>query len=446
MPKNIYARFLLPMIAVVLIGLSASFLLRELMLKDFREYLEGEMEDRASWIAASLESSFHKKRGWEREDAVQSLIWGFMMGMDLRLYDTEGRPVLDTETALESLSAPAKKRVLALRELRVEGTKYTPYPLFLEGLEIGRLDVRWSAPRKRALFIERSGVFLVGSIFVLGGFAIILSALFSKKLTAPIKELTRVAGRYSEGDLKARAPFAGEDEIGKLSLTFNQMAHHLMLQEELRRKLTANTAHELRTPLSAIRAELEGILDGFIPLQKDSMQSLYAETTRLRSILDAMEELSHAEASAITLVRQRFELGPFLKNIAERFKGIFNEKKVRLEMESEAGLSIEADPDRLSQILINLLTNALKATPQEGVVRINAYKKEAQIFIQVSDTGKGIKKEDLPYIFERFYKAEKGGLGIGLTIVRELAEAHGGSITAESEPGNGSVFTLILPA
>jgi len=434
------------MIAVVLIGLSASFLLRELMLRDFREYLEGEFEDRASWIAASLESSFHKKKGWEGEDVLQSFVWAFMMGMDLRLYDPGGELVMDTERALESLSPPVKKRVTALAETRVRSGKYVPYPLFLEGMEIGRLEVSASSPRKRALFVERSSVFLLGSILVLGTLALILSAVFSKKLTDPVKDLTKVAGRYSEGDLKARAPFTGEDEIGRLSSTFNRMAEHLMFQEELRKKLTANTAHELRTPLAAARGELEGMMDGLIPLEKESLQSLYAETTRLKSILDAMEDLSQAEASTLTLAKQRFELEPFLKNIIERFKKIFADKKVALTFIAARGLLINADPDRLSQIMINLITNSLKATPPGGSVRINAFMEGTRTKIQVSDTGKGIDKEHLPYIFERFYKAEKGGMGIGLTIVRELVEAHGGSISVQSEPGKGSTFTLSFPA
>jgi len=446
MPGSIRARFLLPMIAVVLIGLSASFLLRELMLKDFREYLEGEMEDRAAWVAASFESSFHKKRGWERDDVLQSFLWGYMMGMDLRLYGPQGAFVMDTEAAIESLSPPVKKRALALSEMRVKGAKYEPYPLFLEGMEIGRLEVSFSSPRKKALFVERSSIFLMGSVLVLGTLALVLSALFSKKLTDPVKELTRVAGQYSEGDLKARAPSGGEDEIGRLSRTFNRMAEHLMLQEELRKKLTANAAHELRTPLAAIRGELEGMMDGLIPLEKEGLQSLYAEATRLKGILDAMEELSHAEASALSLKKQRFELEPFLKTIIERFRKIFSGKGVDLVMDAGPGALINADPDKLSQILINLLANALKATPPGGSVRISAAHESGEIKIEVADTGAGISKEHLPHIFERFYKGEKGGLGIGLTIVKELAEAHGARISVRSEPGKGSAFTLSFPS
>jgi two-component system sensor histidine kinase BaeS len=223
------------------------------------------------------------------------------------------------------------------------------------------------------------------------------------------------------------------------------MAEALAVQESLRKKLTANVAHELRTPISAVRGELEGMIDGLIPAERENLQSLYAEIGRLRTILDGIEDLSQVEASAMSLEVRELDLKPFLSAIIERYGSIFRDKGVSLRLRCEDALKVDADPDRLSQVMVNLLTNALKATGQGGSVTVEAKRADHEVSISVSDTGAGIRAEDLPFVFERFYRAAEDGLGIGLTIVRELVEAHGGSVKAESELGRGSKFTVLLP-
>jgi two-component system sensor histidine kinase BaeS len=446
--KSLWIKLLLLLIVVVAVGLSSTLLLRELMVQDFREYLEGEREDRAYWVIASLESAYEKKGGWDREEIIDSTIWAFMMGMDLRLLDCEGRLLIDMEKALGSLPPLVQKRALVLAERwdMAEGEKRVPYALFLRGKQIGRLEVRFLSPRKESLFIRRSNEFLIVSLIALGGIALVLSVIFSRKLTRPIKELTRAASGISEGDLRSRVRPSSPDEIGDLSEAFNRMAEALMVQESLRKRLTANVAHELRTPISAVRGELEGMIDGLISPERENLQSLYAEIGRLRTILDGIEDLSQVEASTMSLRKQEVKLQPFLSAIVERYGRIFEDKGVSLELGCDESIAASADPDRLSQVMVNLLTNALKATGPGGHVRVDVQKSGDTIGIEVSDTGSGIKPEDLPFIFERFYRAAEGGLGIGLTIVKELVEAHGGKVEVSSEPGRGSTFTVSLPS
>ena len=278
----------------------------------------------------------------------------------------------------------------------------------------------------------------------MGGFAVLLSVIFSRRLTKPIHGLTQGVTAIAEGKLRSRVVMSGKDEISRLSAAFNRMAQALELQESLRKKLTSHIAHELRTPLSAIRGELEGMIDGFIPMDKDNLKSLYAEIGRLRSILEGIEELSKAEASSLTLNKQIFELRPFLNNIVERFSRIFQDKGVAMQLQCDDRLRVCADPDKLSQIIINLVSNSLKATEKGGSVLIDATGNKSEVIIEVVDNGCGIKQEDLPFIFERFYKASEGGLGLGLTIVKELVEAHGGKIEVRSEYGRGATFALSL--
>jgi two-component system sensor histidine kinase BaeS len=264
-------------------------------------------------------------------------------------------------------------------------------------------------------------------------------------LTNPIKRLASAAKAISDGNLKSRVIVSGNDEISELSSAFNKMSKTLDMQESLRKKLISNTAHELRTPLGAIRGEIEGMIDGFISIDKEHLQSLYEETGRLRNILEGIEELSQAQASALSLIKQSIELKPFLKNIVERFSKLFIDKGILIELRCGNELTIYADPNRLSQIVVNLLSNALKATDKGGKVWIMAGTKDSEIFIEVGDTGHGIKENDLPFIFERFYKTSEGSLGLGLAIVKEIVDAHEGRIEVKSEYGKGAVFTVYIP-
>jgi two-component system sensor histidine kinase BaeS len=448
MIKSLWIKFLILLVAVSIIALSAALVLRELMIRDFRQYLEGEREDRVYWITADIERTYDKYGGWNRDILSEDAIWALMLGFETRILDYKNSVVMDTGKALASLSPLVRSRVLAVSELSTQEHigPYLPYPLFLAGNEIGRLEVRFLKPQKESVFIERSNNFLLFSLFALGGLALVLSVLVSKRLTRPIKRLTSAAAAISEGDLKARVSVTGKDELCKLSESFNTMAQALETQEALRKKLLSNVAHELRTPLGAMRGELEGMMDGLIPSDKGQLQSLYEETGRLRKMLDGMEELAQAQASVLTLRKQPVLLKPFLDNIVDRARKAVREKNVLLMLECSDGLSVFADPDRLSQIVLNLLDNALKAVKNEGTVTIRASTRGREVIIEVQDTGAGIKPEDLPFIFERFFKASEGGLGLGLAIVNELVEAHGGRIEAKSEYGKGSVFILYLPS
>lgn len=445
--KTLWMKFFFLLIIVSSIALSSALLLRELMLKDFRGYIEGEIEDRAEWITASLENTYEKYSAWPNPEIVENVVWALMLGFDMKLYDANGGFVIDTDSAAGILSPLVRKRILAISDLRSRDgrEKFQPYTLFLGGREIGRVELKFLKSRKELIFEKRSDKLLLLSMIAVGAAAMLLSIISARRLTSPLKGLTEAVAAIGGGDLKKRVMTEGKDEISRLSGAFNEMAHSLEIQESLRKRVASNIAHELRTPLSVVRGELEGMIDGLLPTDRDHLQSLYAEIGRLKKIIEGIEELSQAEASSLTLVRQTFELSPFLTGIAERFGSMFREKRVSLECGCPEGLTVDADPDRLSQIIINLLVNALKASPKGGTVRITAADSGADAVIRIIDNGTGIRKEDLPFIFERFYKASPGGLGLGLAIARELVEAHGGRITVESEFGKGSVFHIFIP-
>ena len=448
MLKSLWGKFLILILAVSLISLSSAFFLRELMIRDFNEYLGGEMLDRVHWVTADLEGTFEKYAGWKEEIIAEDTIWALMLGLEIRIRNADGQVVMETEQAVKKLSSLMKRRVLGISSFRrAEGSDgFTPYPLFLSGKEIGQIEVRFLPQGEEGVFIARSNRFLLLSLLALGGMAFLVSIIFSRRLTNPIKKLASAAKAIGEGDLKSRAAISGRDEIGDLSKTFDRMAQVLETQESIRKRVISNVAHELRTPIAAMRGEIEGMMDGLLSTGREQLQSLYEETGRLKKIIEGIEDLSQAEASSLSLKKERVKLEPFLQNIVDRFGNLFAEKRVGLELECDGGLTANADPDRLSQILINLLSNALKATESGGKVRLKGYRNPAGVSIEVADNGCGISQEDLPFIFERFYKATGGGIGIGLAIARELAQAHGGKIEVKSEYGKGSVFTVSIPS
>jgi len=447
MSFSLQRKLLLPLLLVTLIALSSGVLLRGFIIRDFKAFAEGRSIDRLYQVLAVLEGRFAEGNGWQKERLATDLIWANQMGFELKLYDRDNRLIITTDQALNGLPPLMRKRISASTEGRPDAAPddYHPYPLFLQGREIGHLEVRIPRPIKEELFISSSNQFLLYSTVGMGLVAVLLSALLARRLSRPLQHLITAAEGIANGDLRQRVPITTTDEIGRLATAFNTMADSLEGHERLRRQLVSNAAHELRTPLMVIRGELEGMLDGVLPSSPEALQSLHQEAGRLTAILDGVDELSRAEASFLSLQREEVQLKLLCEGIATRFGRLAEDKRARIVVACPEGLTVWADPDRLSQILINLLTNAIKALPEEGRIELRATETEQTTVIELSDNGHGIPPGLLPHIFERFYKGAQGGLGLGLAIVRELVTAHNGTIEVVSEPQRGTTFTLRLP-
>ena len=447
MRSSIRWKFMFVLIFVAALGVSSALILRELIVRDFSQLTEGEMEDRVYWVSAAMETAFEQSRGWNEEAAAGDAVWALLLGIETRVKDRTGSVVMDTAKALEHHSPASRQRILASAGFdpgRGHGP-YTRYPLFLKGEEIGRMEVRFSPREKRALFVSRTNWLLLISALLLGGVAIILSIIFARRLTGPISRLARVADSISQGNLHERIEITSNDELATLSHSFNRMANALEKQNALRKKINANFAHEMRTPLAIMQGQLEGMLDGLIPNERRVLESLLEENLRLARIVANVEELVQAEASALSLKRIQFPLKPLLESIAQRFSAAGGKKNISFSVECRDDVWVQADPERLTQILLNLVTNAVKAIDTEGTILLSGAADSGGCRIGVTDTGRGIAEADLPLIFERFYRKESDGLGLGLPIVRELVDAHGGTIEVASQPKEGSTFTVWLP-
>src|SRR6266568_1392366 len=447
MRSSIRRRFMFVLIFVAALGVSSSLILRELIVRDFGQLTEGEMEDRVYWVSAALETAFEKSQGWNREALAGDAVWALLLGIETQVRDRKGTLVMDTTGALNQLSPGSHERILASAgfDPKRGSGPYVGYPLFLKGEEIGHLEVRFFPRGKRALFVSRTNRLLLISALLLGGVAILSSIILARRLTRPISRLARAAVSISQGNLHERIEITGNDELATLSHSFNRMAQTLEKQNALRKKINANFAHEMRTPLAIIQGQLEGMLDGLMPNERRVLESLLEENLRLARIVANVEELVQAEASALSLKRIRLPLKPLLASIAQRFCEAGGKKNISFSVECGDEVQVNADPERLTQILINLATNAVKAIDCGGTIRLSGEAERGGCRIGVTDSGRGIAEADLPLIFERFYRKESDGLGLGLPIVRELVDAHGGTIEVASRLGEGSTFTVWLP-
>jgi two-component system sensor histidine kinase BaeS len=280
--------------------------------------------------------------------------------------------------------------------------------------------------------------------------AIGATALVGVRLVRPLRALTSAAGRMRDGDGTARVTVTGRDEIARLGTAFNDMAERRREIEELRRAMVGDIAHEMRTPVTNIRGWLEAAEDGVVPLDQELMSSLLEEALLLQHVIDDLQDLSAADAGELRLHPQPVDLADLLPAVVDAFVAAGNQAGVALAVRAPHAV-IDADPVRLRQAIGNLLSNAIRHTPAGGRVTVTTRTEgEAQV-IDVADTGPGLSAAEQAMVFERFWRVEKsrsrqtGGSGLGLSIVRKLIEAHGGTASVRSEPGAGSTFTLRLP-
>jgi signal transduction histidine kinase len=281
--------------------------------------------------------------------------------------------------------------------------------------------------------------------------ALLLTVLLSQSILGPIEALIRATRRMEQGDLSQRVRLRTSGELQELGEAFNAMANGLQRLEQLRRNMVTDVAHELRTPLSNLRGYLEAIRDGVVEATPGMIASLHEEAMLLNRLVDDLQELALAESGQLTLVRQPVQLAELVSRSIFLLEARAAQKGLSLRADLPGDLPVvQADPERISQVLRNLLNNAITNTPPSGEVRLGARQVNGQVEVSVADSGMGIAPEHLPYVFERFYRVDKsrtratGGAGLGLAIVKQLVEAHGGQVSIASEPERGTTVRFTL--
>lgn len=294
--------------------------------------------------------------------------------------------------------------------------------------------------------------YLLVSVFI-GAVVTLISVLVARYLTGPINALTAAAKRMAKGALSTRVDITGRDEIGQLAQAFNAMGEELEKYDKRQKSFVANASHELRTPLSSIKALVESLIDdqkSDIALYKEFLKDINSEINRLSRLVDNLLNLARLD-KVKNLNKRDVDVERLIKKVITRLKPLAAKKNIELNLKMKVNRKLYLDPEKIFQVIWNLLDNAIKYTPQNGRVFISVKNKSGYLIIRVRDTGIGIPIEDIEYIFEPFVRIDKtrcrelGGFGLGLPLVKEIVELHRGKIKVNSRPKKGSIFTVIIP-
>jgi len=413
-------------------------------------------DQRGSWEGLETLMAHDQGMGWMMDhsmgnEMMESLDRGTMsLAMiaptlarnDIVLADEAGRVVLDfDETLLNQLLSP---------QVLDQGI-----PLQVSGRRVGTLIsgsalARFTSTAQQFLNALKQGG-LIAAVAA-GLAALALGALLVRQMVRPLNALTRAAERIAAGDLAQRVAIPSRDQLGQLAVAFNAMSEKLKQSEQLRRQMVADVAHELRNPIAVLRGDVEALLDGFSSPARETFQAMDAELQRLTRLVNQLHELSLLEAGEMRLERRSINFPQLLARVADAFRPSAEAKGVSLVTRlQENVLSVNGDTDRLTQVLHNLLSNALRFTPSGGQITVELKRQASDVICSVSDTGPGIAPQDLPWVFERFWRADKsrdrksGGTGLGLSIAKKLVEAHGGQLGVQSTLGHGATFVIHLP-
>ncbi len=448
------AFILVALVLFVLVSLFANLILEN----QFEAYtiskLEQNIQDTVGLISSRFDST-----GWNASAIEDTGVNALSGGLMLRVTSADGVVIWDAWEHNNGFCTDMLQHMAMNMQSYDQnfkgGYKEENYPITVNGQAAGSVVVGYYGPYfyndTDIRFLTGLNQFLLIAAAVSLLACLLLGAYMAKRLTEPITKVIDAAGRIAKGDLGSRVTTKSTTrEIIALTDSVNSLAKELSDQELLRKKLTADVAHELRTPLATLQSHMEAMIDGVWEPEQKRLISCHEEILRLSKLVGELETLSHYDRENLALHKEKFEMSEQIKRILMNFESAFQMKHVDLEF-AGAEVYVTADPDKISQVLVNLISNALKYTPEGGKVRIETGETADEVTVLVSDTGIGIPENDLPYIFERFYRTDQsrsratGGSGIGLTIAKSIVEAHGGRITVQSEPNKGSIFIVSLP-
>lgn len=443
-------------IIVLLMGTSQSIFLQTRNQEIFKNYLEQQNVGFAERMLQTLVLYYEDNGSWEN---VQQTIFNrgisigrgngmmkhgqFMnMGMtnfDVLLLNLNGNVIADSTGA----------------RIGVAGNKLNGYTMDVIVNEKKRGTLVFHQYKLQELekeFLKSSKAAIIISGLMTVVMAVLISFWIARKMLTPLKELTMGIQQIANGKKFNKVSIKTNDEFHELGEAFNHMSQKLERNEEIRQSLVADVAHELRTPLTILQGKLESIQEGAIEATEETILELTDEVYRMNRLVNDLQQLSLAEAGMLPLNKQKIEMKKFIARICSHLQWLADEKGISLKYgQIPDECSLDIDTDRMTQVIVNLVGNALRYTPANGVVEVSIREDDDKLYIQIADTGPGIHEEALPFIFERFYKTDRsrtrheGGTGLGLSIAKGFVEAHGGMINVESEMNKGTTFTIQFP-
>lgn len=447
---------LISLISVGLVSAFASYTLNQ----QFKSYITAQQEIAINEIVSNLSQQYDDDaQAWDVDFIHTIGMYALNEGYIIKVSDLNDTTLWDAETWDMSACVQLRDEVThrMLNEFPGNDGSFssTEFPLAFAGKLVGSVNMTYFGPyfydENDFRFLEQLRSVLIGIALGVLLVSILIGSYFAKRLSQPIYETIAATDKISRGDYGSRIQDSSDvKEVDDLIRSVNAMAHSLEKQERLKRQLTSDVAHELRTPLTTLLTTTEAMIEGLWEPTKERLESNLEEVKRITTIVKDLESLASVEDGNLVLKKTEVSLpeitAQVLKNLSLQLDG----KKMSVQMVGSCSI-IPADPDRMVQVIYNLINNAIKYTQEKGQIRINFNENKDQVIFSITDNGFGIPNEELPFIFERFYRADKsrnrdtGGSGIGLAIVKSIIQAHQGEIEAISTLDVGSTFTVKLP-
>lgn len=459
MKYSLRAKLTFSYIFIILLLVSLIFFFTNVVLeKYFQNYIITQQEERNKEVVALINQQY-RDGIWNRDVIEDIGIYALENGLIVRVKDLKGNVIWDATVhnnglCTQMLAHMAKNMESRYRNFDGEYVE-NPYPLYKEDREFGVVEIGYYGPfyfnDSDLDFINSLNKVLIGIGVLSVFFAVIFGTIMARRLSQPISRVIRATQIITKGDYRYRiAEESTTKEIGEMTSAINNLAETLEKQEALRKRMSLDVAHEFRTPIATLQSHLEAMIDGIWKPDVMRLKSCHEEVLRIGRMVRDIEQLAKFEGKNLILNKEPVDLSELIQTIVRNFESDFKNKGVELKITNNKCI-VSVDRDKISQVIINLLSNALKYTSDGGIVEIKVMESDKDVAVIVRDNGSGIEEEDLPYIFERFYRADRsrnrntGGSGIGLTIVKSLVEAHKGKIEVKSEPGKGTEFTVTLP-
>lgn len=443
-------------ITVTLIAFYANVIL----VNQFNEYVMNNLNEKTRKIVASLESNYNtSKKAWDTSGIERIGMGALGDGIIIRVSAFDDTILWDAMTHNSGMCAALLQHMAANMERQAPGFQggyiEKSHPVIINSETVGTIAIGYYGPYfytdNDISFLNTLNKLLILVAGIAGSISILLGTYLAKRLSAPIARVIKTAEQISKGNYADRATEQSNTrEIVELTDTINALAQTLGKQESLRKRLTADVAHELRTPIANLQGHLEAMIDGIWQPDTKRLKSCHDEVIRLSTIVSDLQMLDRNDGEHVVLKKERFDVSKVILKAVLGFETELRMKNIHLETACSEQF-LMADRDKIIQIVVNILSNAIKYTETNGIIQISVGGAHNEVRISIKDNGIGIAAEDLPYIFERFYRVDQsrsrstGGSGIGLAIAKSLTQAHGGTIHVNSEPGLGSEFIIIFP-
>ncbi len=454
--KLSFSYAVMALLLVALISLCINVLLQT----QFQNYVIKEREQKNVSFVGLIEKQYSTSNGIWNKNAIENIgVNALEQGIIMKVKDEKGNTIWDATIHNNGLCAQMlshmSDNMLSHYPNFKGGYEQTNYPVKVNNKEVGHAEMGYYGPYyftdNDITFLNNINQILIAIGFISLALALLLGTFMAKRVSGPISKSVNAAGQIAKGNFKQRiTEKSGTREIMQLTDTINHLADSLEKQQLLRKRMAADVAHELRTPLANLQSSLEAMIDGIWEPSGERLESCHEEIIRINRLVGDLEKLERFEAENATLTISEFDVSELIQHILNNFETEFYKKGIQLDFSGKTQL-IQADKDKISQVITNLVSNALKYTPEGGHVEVQVNERKNSIEIVITDSGKGIPSEDIPYIFERFYRADKsrnrltGGSGLGLTITKAIVESHKGKITVLSELDKGTTFTVSLP-